>query len=74
MFTNSSASEVMMKDQNTLIHLEYESDQDYDNVIAAFEAATGTITSDDFRQAVAASGGNVADKLSPFFTQRNHYG
>jgi Domain of unknown function DUF302 len=32
-----------------------------DNVIAAFEAATGTITSDDFRQAVAASGGNVAD-------------
>jgi hypothetical protein len=41
MFTNSSASEVMMKDQNTLIHLEYESDQDYDNVIAAFEAANG---------------------------------
>jgi hypothetical protein len=28
MSTNSSASEVTMKDQNTLIHLEYESDQE----------------------------------------------
>ena len=46
-----------MKDQSTLIHLEYESDKNYDTVIAAFEAATGTITGDEFRQAVAASGG-----------------
>jgi uncharacterized protein (DUF302 family) len=49
-----------MKDQSTLIHLEYESDKNYDTVIAAFEAATGTITGDEFRQAVAASGGNLA--------------
>ncbi len=56
-----------MQDESTLIHLEYLSERPFDEVVAAFEAATGVVSSDEFRQIVAASAGNADE-----FMQRVH--
>lgn len=48
-----------MQDQSTLIHLEYLSERPFDEVVAAFEGATGVVDNDQFRQAVAASAGDA---------------
>ncbi|VTZ26244.1 conserved hypothetical protein [Methylocella tundrae] len=56
-----------MQDQSTLIHLEYLSGRTFDEVVTAFEDATGVVTNDQFRDAVAASAGNADD-----FIKRMH--
>jgi hypothetical protein len=44
-----------MQDQSTLIHREHESDRSFDAVVAAFEAAIGSIEGPAFGKAVASS-------------------
>ena len=48
-----------MQDQSTLIHLEYLSERPFDEVVAAFEGATGVVSNDQFRQALVASAGDA---------------
>ncbi|MEJ0094016.1 MAG: DUF302 domain-containing protein [Methylocella sp.] len=50
-----------MQDQSTLIHLEYVGDRSFDEIVAAFEAATAPVNGDQFREAVVASVGDVED-------------
>ncbi len=56
-----------MQDKSTLIHLEYLSERPFDEVVAAFEGATGVVSSDEFRQIVIASAGNADE-----FVKRVH--
>jgi uncharacterized protein (DUF302 family) len=44
-----------MQDESTLIHREHVSDRTFDAVVAAFDAAVGTIDDDAFRAAVKAA-------------------
>ncbi len=37
-----------MQDSSTLIHLEYTSERPFEEVVVAFEGATGVITNDEF--------------------------
>lgn len=48
-----------MQDQSTLIHVEILSERPFDEVVAAFEAATGVAPAGEFRAAVAASAGDA---------------
>ena len=50
-----------MRDESTLIHLEYSSERPFDEIVAAFEAATGVVGNDEFREAVIASAGNAGE-------------
>lgn len=44
-----------MRDESTLVHVEYVSERPFDEVVAAFEKAVGSIGSNAFGQVVAAS-------------------
>jgi uncharacterized protein (DUF302 family) len=46
-----------MRDEHTIIHRELVSDRPYEEVVAAFEAAVGTMEGDAFRAAVGSSTG-----------------
>ncbi len=56
-----------MRDNSTLIHLEYLSERPFDEVVPAFEGATGAITNDEFRRAIVDSAGNADE-----FIKRMH--
>ena len=46
-----------MQDESTLVHCEHVSVRSFDEVVAAFEAAVGTVNSEAFRKVVEASTG-----------------
>jgi len=46
-----------MQDESTLVHCEHVSVRSFDEVVAAFEAAVGTVNSEVFRKVVEASTG-----------------
>src|SRR5439155_13754636 len=47
----------VMQDESTLVHCEHVSVRSFDEVVAAFEAAVGTVNSEVFRKVVEASTG-----------------